>query len=48
MQARYDADAVMEEELDVEGLTREVYTRARCYSSLAFLVTMGILHINEI
>ena len=26
---------------------RDLYTRARCYSSLAFLVTIGILHINE-
>ena len=24
------------------------YTRARCYSSLTFLVTIGILHIKEI
>jgi hypothetical protein len=24
------------------------YTRARCYSSLAFLATIGILHIKEI
>ena len=24
------------------------YTRARCHSSLAFLVTIGILHIKEI
>jgi hypothetical protein len=25
-----------------------VCTRARCYSPLAFLVTMGVLHIEEI
>jgi hypothetical protein len=25
-----------------------IYTRARCYSSLDFLVTIGILHIKEI
>jgi hypothetical protein len=24
------------------------YTRARCYSSLKFLVTIGVLHIKEI
>ncbi len=30
------------------GFYQVGYTRARCYSSLTFLVTIGVLHMNEI